>query len=212
MPHTPPRLDEYTLSALLAGTLSEEEHQEALKLLADDASAQELVAMASMALDVETTPTRVDRTASPDRAARKPRLRRRALWTAASTCLVLFAFSLGSFINTPSTADGTEVRTLRTQDGDRFVPIISTNTLELTWDAVEDAYSYDVQIWDADRAELVGETTTKTNALKDSDAFAQELSQKLQAGRVYSLHLYATDAENRRIVQSVPTDFTYQPR
>ena len=212
MPNTPPRLDEYTLSALLAGTLSEEEHQEALKLLATDESAQELVAMASMALDVEAPPVRVDRTASPDRAARQPRLRRHVRWATASTFLVLFAFSLGSFLNTPSTSDDAGLHTLRTQEGDRFVPIISTSTLELTWPAIEDAYSYDVQIWDADRAELVGETTTKTNQLKDSDAFVQELSEKLKAGRVYSLHLYATDAENRRIVQSVPTDFTYQPR
>ncbi|MEM6646903.1 MAG: hypothetical protein AAF730_11700 [Bacteroidota bacterium] len=212
MPHTPPRIDEYTLSALLAGTLSDQEHQEALQLLAEDESAQELVAMASIALGATPTPP-VDRGAAADRKARPARLRRRVFWTAASTFAVLFAFSLGIFVDGPAATDpANEVRTLRTQEGERLVPVISTSTLELKWEAVEDAYSYDVQIWDADRAELVGETVIKTNALKRSDAFVQELSEKLEAGRTYSLHLYATNAENRRIIESVPTDFVYQPR
>ncbi|MEM1095759.1 MAG: hypothetical protein AAGJ10_14260 [Bacteroidota bacterium] len=212
MPDTPPRIDEYTLSALLSGTLSDQEHREALRLLAEDEAAQELVAMASIALGAEASPP-TDRGAAADRAARPARQRRRVFWTAASTLAILFAFSLGILVERPAATEATsEVRTLRTEAGERLVPVISTSTLELTWKAVEDAYSYDVQVWDADRAELVGETVTKTNALKDTDVFVQELSEKLEAGRTYSLHLYATDAENRRIVESVPTDFIYQPR
>lgn len=168
--------------------------------------------MASIALGAEASPP-TDRGAAADRAARPARQRRRVFWTAASTLAILFAFSLGILVERPAVTETTsEVRTLRTQAGERLVPVISTSTLELTWKAVEDAYSYDVQVWDADRAELVGETVTKTNALKDTDVFVQELSEKLEAGRTYSLHLYATDAENRRIVESVPTDFIYQPR
>ena len=209
-------LDEYTLAAFLNGTLSEEQHRDVLVYLADSGEAREVVCMAQDAMEAAREPVTEPfalPAASPKlapRPARDPSRPALALvhwqrYAVAATVLVLMV--MGLYAALPGTTD-----TLRGGDDTNTLAVqLDAVTLEMSWTALPDAYSYRMVVWDVEAAESIARQEVRTTHLGETDAIVQDLRTHLERGRAYEIRIDALDAENRVIRQADLLPFTYQP-
>ncbi|HMB90778.1 MAG TPA: hypothetical protein VKP65_08020 [Rhodothermales bacterium] len=211
-------LDEYTLAAFLSGTLPEEKHREVLRHLADNEEARELVCMAQDALEaarepvtepfampeVSSKPTAAPR---PARAPTRPALSlvRWKPYAVAAMVLVMLTIGLqvGLFDNTDTLRGGEEASTLTLQ--------VDNQTLAMSWNALPNAYSYIVVVWDVEAAESVARHELRAAQLDITDAFVQQLHEQLEEGREYEVRVDARNDENSVIQRADLFAFTYQP-
>lgn len=208
-------IDEYTLAAFIAGTLSEERRREVIVYLAEHPEARTLLHMAYEAMEAAPTPAPVraegdgaDREATPalppprhDRTA-QPRTWGRYL--TASLALVLVGIGLGVLLDPPR--DGT--RTPQLAEDARLVVEVDQPDLSFSWNAVPNAYVYRVVIWDPIDVRVVDEHETTVTRLKADAPFMQTLRSNLTAGRRYSIRVDAINAQQRQI-QTAAVDFVY---
>jgi hypothetical protein len=211
-------LDEHTLAAFLSGTLSEEKHREVVRHLAANEEAREVVCMAQDAMEAArepvTEPFILPEVASKPSAA--PRPARAPTWPAlslvhwkpfavAAMVLVVLTIGLqaGLFNNTDTLRGGEEAPALTVE--------VDAQTLMMSWNALPDAYSYHVVVWDVEAAESVARHELRTTRLDKSDPFVQQLHDQLEAGREYEVRVDAQDDENRIIQRAELLAFTYQP-
>lgn len=219
--------DEYTLAAFMAGSLSAERRQEVLTYLAENAEARELLALAQQALETaeDDTPlpfevppvpqAKPEPVAAPiapahDRGPRvQDRSARRFTWKRMSRYAGVFVvvFALGATLRLLIGPEATEGPVMR--DAAETLALAPTVEQDLTlqWNAIEDAYQYEIVIFDVSASEVVAEHETKNNRLDSDDAFVVDLKSKLTPGGTYSLRIDAVNAQNRSLT-SKTIDFT----
>lgn len=211
-------LDEYTLAAFLSGTLPEEKHREVLRHLTDNEEARELVCMAQDAMEAAREPvtepfalpevsSKPTAAPQPARAPARPALSlfRWKPYAVAAMILVMLTIGLqvGLFDNTDTLRGGEEASALIIQVDDQ--------TLAMSWNALPDAYSYRVVVWDVAAAESVARHELRATQLNATDPFVQELHKQLESGHEYEVRVDAQDDENRVIQRADLFAFTYQP-
>lgn len=211
-------LDEYTLAAFLAGTLSEEQHREVIAYLAENEDARELVCMAQDAMEAARQPVTEPfalpaappkpATLPPSpRAPERPTLSLVRWQRYAVAAMVLLAITIGLRIGLSGNID-----TLRgSEDAPGITGQVDATTLEMSWNAPPDAYSYHLVVWDVEAAESVAQHDLRATHLDDDDPFVQELHDQLVSGRQYEIRIDALNVENRVIQRSDLLQFTYHP-
>lgn len=212
-------LDEYTLAAFLAGTLSEEKHRDVLQYLVANDEARELVCMAQDAMEAArepvtepfTLPEVTSKPTAAPRPARSPAQPTLSLvrWKPfAVAAMVLVVLTIG--LQQTSLFDRTD--TLRgTEEASALTVHVNAQTLAMSWTALPDAYSYRVVVWDVEAAESVARHELRTTELDETDPFVQQLHDQLEAGREYEVRIDVRDDENRVIQRADLFAFTYRP-
>lgn len=197
-------LDEATLAAYLAGSLSPEDRVAVERKLTRDAEARELLCMAQEAMDaaleVTDAPT-PDAPASPspktgDRAPKRRSSRLERFGRYAGIAVLVFAIGLSLRL-----AFGPPSDVLRGDESDFAVEIVSP-TLHIDWAPIEGAYAYHVKVWDPAEARIIADHQTVATELTAQDPFVQTLRSQLVPSKTYSLQIEAVDDENRLINRS----------
>ncbi len=218
-------IDEYTLAAFIAGTLSEERRREVIAYLADHPEARTLLHMAVEAMDAATEPAAPpepvpapgDEAGAGDGADRMPlprptparrdhpaRRRSRGRYLTLSLALVLAGIGIGVLLTPP--IDGT--RTPLLSEDTRLVVDVDQPELAFSWNIVPNAEVYRVVVWDPEGVRIVAEHETAETELDADDPFMRALRERLTAGQRYTLRVDAVNAQRRQIQSSRPVDFT----
>lgn len=210
-------LDEYTLAAFLSGTLSDEQHREVIAYLSINEEARELVCMAQDALEAAREPVTEPfalpaaslKPAAPPQPARAPARSAQSrvhLKRFAVTAVVLIALTIGWQL----TFTGTD--TLRgSEDASTLTIEIDDATMAMSWNALPDAYSYKVVVWDVEAAEIVARTEVRATQVEETDPFVRQLRDQLLDTRLYEVRITAYNTENRMIQRTDLLPFTYHP-
>lgn len=223
MDRTNDPIDEYTLAAFMAGTLSRERREEVASYLAQNSDARELLQMAYEALNAARSaepvpeeqapvvraaaPPRPPRPREAERAATPPRALRRLgglrRYMAAAAVVFTVGISLRLAFGPPTDA-------LRSQPAETMAMTVQVDAsdLEFVWSNVPDAYEYRLVIWDLQEARVVARHETTGNALAEDDPFVASLRPQLAAGKPYTIRIDAIDAQNRLILSSDALEFT----
>lgn len=209
-------LDEATIAAYLAGTLSPDEREAVERKLTRDADARELLCMAQEAMDaaMDVPDGAEPETAVPanhpddgDRpATRRPNRLARFGWYA-GIAVVVFALglSLRLVLGPPN-----DVLRSNTPPAS-FTVEVNTPDLHFHWPKVADVYTYKVSIWDPAAAQVVAEHQTADTQIPPADPFMQTLRDRLHRGKEYSVRVDAINAENRVIQRSSLAHFELAP-
>ncbi len=200
-------VDEYTMAAFMAGTLSDEEHEAVIAYLSENAEARELLCMAHEALEAATIPEpqpiAPPLPAQHSRPAQKPGASKRWMQlTGAAVLVFALGFGLRLTLAPPTSLTRDDVTPSKTT-----LTVDVSPALDFQWTAIPDAYKYKVVIWDARGARVVAEHETNATRLSDSDPFVQTLSPILDASQHYTLRIDAIDARNRLIESSELVSF-----
>lgn len=207
-------LDEATLAAYLADTLSPQERVAVERKLTRDADARELLCMAQEAMDaalevtdapmpeVSASPPRPD---TGDRAPkrRSSRLARVGRYVGVAVVVFVIGLSLRLVLGPP----GDGLRSFIDADAPEFTVEVVSPNLHMDWAPVEEAYAYHLKIWDPEEARVVAEHQTAATELTAQDPFVQSLRAQLVPSKEYTLQVEAVDAENRLIRRSELTRF-----
>lgn len=212
-------IDEYTLAAFIAGSLTEQRRAEVVAYLADNADARELLHMAYEALEAaRATPADADDTRPHDRparpstrssdrgAVRRPAFRLMGLSRYVVATVVVISVGLGLRITFGPPTDALR-SPLPAQSGEMSLQI-SPASLTFQWQRVPDAYQYRLVFWDPQEARVVARHETSNTALTERDAFVQTLREQLVPGQSYTIRIDAVDEENRLIQSSPSLSFT----
>ena len=213
-----PSVDEYTLAAFVAGTLSKDRREEVVAYLADNADTRELLHMACEALqaariaddtiDISHTGEKPPRWLSrrSDRSARQPasRLRSISMYLAAAVVVIAAGISLRLVFGPPTDA----LRSPRPIEAIELNVRTSVDDLRFQWSQVPEAYLYKIVIWDLVEARVVTQFETDGTSLDKDNAFIRALRPQLEHDHSYSIRVDAYDAQNRRIRSSNRIDFS----
>lgn len=197
-------VDEYTMAAFMAGTLSDEAQEAVVAYLSENAEARELLCMAHEALEAATIPEPQPVVETlPDRPARPGRSNRWFRLAGAAVLVFALGFGLRVTLGPPNhlTRDNTTAQT-------SALTVDVSPALNFQWTPIPDAYKYKVVIWDARGARVVAEHETDATQLSDNDPFVQTLHPILHASQQYTLRIDAIDARNRLIESSDLVSFT----
>ncbi|ARA93049.1 hypothetical protein AWN76_007685 [Rhodothermaceae bacterium RA] len=216
-------IDEYTLAAFIAGTLSEERRREVIAYLAEHPEARTLLHMAVEAMDAATEPAAptepapaadddardgADRSPlprpTPTRRDHPARPRSRGRYLTLSLALVLAGIGIGILLTPP--IDGT--RTPHLAEDARLVVDVDQPELAFSWNAIPNAEVYRIVVWDPEGVRIVAEHETAETELDADSPFMRALRERLAAGHRYSLRVDALNAQRRQIQSSRPVDFT----
>lgn len=212
MGSTPSSIDTHTLAAFIAGTLDDDRRRAVIEHLARHPDDREWLQMAldaraaAQELDAEAAPL-PERPAVPNTrgaAARPAKRRSRSRhWLLGALATVVLLAGLSIVLAPPSDT----IRAIQTAEAPLSVAVDAA-PLAFQWEAVADAYSYRVVIWDPEAAAVVDETSTREPSLAADAAFVTALRPQLEPGRTYQVRVDAIDAQNRRIRSSEATSFT----
>lgn len=212
-------IDEYTLAAFLAGTLTEKRRQEVIKYLAVNRDAREVLHMAAEALEAARTGDPVDpspsvlRTPTMRRRSKEPERRLPRTWIrgpgryAAAT---VFVFVVGMVLRLAFAPPSDVLRSPLDRSGPQIRIEVSVPGPTLAWSAVENAYRYRLVVWDQQQARVAGQYETSDNELGRTHAVVHELREDLQRGSTYTLRIDAIDAQNRLVQSSETVDFVFE--
>ena len=215
-------IDEYTLAAFLAGTLSNERRAEVAAYLAHNEDARELLQMAHEALESAkrsdeplVLPAAPARQPAPpartgDRPARQPAmpgLHTMRRFGALAVLLVGVGLGLRLGFGPPTDAlrsgNGTETAAVLT------IEEASPLQLDFSWSTVPDADHYRLVVFDPAATQVVDRVQTSATQLTEAEAIT--LRDHLATGRVYTIRVDAYNAQNRLLQSSDSYEFTYQP-
>lgn len=218
MDQTNQLIDEYTLAAFIAGTLSKQRRDEVIAYLAENAEARELLHMAYQAMETARQtdeiagPARVaDRPAhlparEADRTPARPALRRlHGLSRYVVATVVVFTIGLGLRLAFGPPTDA--LRSPLPAQSSELTVQVSPSDLVFTWNHIPDAYQYRVVIWDPQEARVVARHETATTRLDEESAFVRELRAQLADDHTYTIRIDAVDAQNRLIQSSESIEF-----
>lgn len=205
-------IDEYTLAAFIAGTLTKQRRQEVIEYLAGNADAREVLQMAYAALsaaqnsenDAEPVSLlrparRSDRTA----VAKLFRLREASRYIAATAIVFAIGIVLRLAFGPPTDA----LRSPLTRDGQGLEVSVTGPGPEFDWPSVPNAYQYRIVVWDPLEARVVGQYSTSESEIDSTDPIVRDLQPKLRKGDSYTLRIDAIDAQNRLIRSSETVEF-----
>ncbi|MEX0747534.1 MAG: hypothetical protein WD275_05985, partial [Rhodothermales bacterium] len=167
-------IDEYTLAAFIAGTLTKQRRQEVIEYLAGNADAREVLQMAYAALsaaqnsenDAEPVSLlrparRSDRTA----VAKLFRLREASRYIAATAIVFAIGIVLRLAFGPPTDA----LRSPLTRDGQGLEVSVTGPGPEFDWPSVPNAYQYRIVVWDPLEARVVGQYSTSESEIDSTD-------------------------------------------
>lgn len=204
-------MDEYTLAAFMAGTLSPERREDVALYLSNNADARELLQMAYEALEASrdqdldfelpevegVLPAQI----RPDRVPTQ--LSRRfhsGMARFAAAAVFVFAVGMGLRVSLGPPTDA-----LRSRQADDVLTLSVATSADdpvVHWNQVPDAYQYRVVFWDPQAAEVVGRHETSSTRLDQGDAFIESIRTQATDGRSYTVRVDAYDAQNRLIQTS----------
>ena len=206
-------IDEYTLAAFIAGTLTKKRRQEVIDYLAGNADAREVLHMAYQALgaaqagdqDESASLLRPSRSADRPAARRLSRIRDIGRYVAATAIVFAVGIVLRMAFGPPT--DALRSPLPRNVQG---VDVTVTAGPEFDWSAVPNAYQYRVVIWDPMEARVVGQYETADSEIESGDPIIRDLQPKLRKGDQYTLRIDAIDAQNRLIRSSETVEFVVE--
>ena len=205
-------MDEYTLAAFMAGTLSQSRREEVALYLSNNADARELLQMAYEALEasqvqdddfglpeLESASAPVANT-RPDRKPTQLRRKMNGVTRFLTAAVFVFAVGVGLRLSLGPPADA-----LRSRQADDLLALSVQTEREgpiVHWNQLPDAYQYRVVVWDPQEAEVVGRHETSSTRLDSQDAFMQAIRGQAATGRAYTVRVDAYDVQNRLIQTS----------
>ena len=207
-------IDEYTLAAFIAGTLTKKRRQEVIDYLAGNADAREVLHMAYQALgaaqagdeDGESASLlRPSRKADRTAARRLSRIRDVGRYVAATAIVFAVGIVLRLAFGPPTDA----LRSPLPRDAQGVEVTVAAGP-EFDWSAVPNAYQYRIVIWDPLEARVVGQYETADSEIERGDPIISDLQPKLRKGDQYTLRIDAIDAQNRLIRSSETVEFTVE--
>jgi hypothetical protein len=220
-------VDEHTLAAFLAGTLTETRRREVAAYLDGDPEARDVLRMASEALQAARSEepagrsSLVARTPALQRAQRsaqrsvqhsaqrsalpavRSNIRGAGLYASAASFVFGVGLVLWFALGPPLEA----FRPPPLPDHARLSVELSYPGPTIAWQPVEEAFRYRLVVWDQRRADVAGSYRTTDHELGSSHEIIQALREDLQTGRTYVLRVDAIDARNRRVQSSATVEF-----
>lgn len=212
-------IDEYTLAAFLASTLSEARRQEVIAYLADNPDAREVLRMAVDALDAARNGNPVESSSIPfraptlDRRSKKPTRRPPRRWLHGPgryAAAAVFVFVVGVALRLTFGPPTDALRSPLQRSGSQLRIEVSVPGPTIEWSTVENAYRYRLVVWDQQQARVAGQYETSDTEIGVTHAVVQELRGALQPGSTYVLRIDAIDAQNRLVQSSETVEFVFE--